>query len=210
LAIFLFLGVERIFPGHGIVTGARIAGIVIIPALYLLYVKMLWRLPLGRLGGMLCDMPDLNGRWEGTIDRKDSRGPHPHVIEIRQTLTSLHVRNFGDGSESRAGASIYHYGEDKLDCILVYAFEGQSKRKLDGKERKKGIVTYKGQTKLSLVKAFTSQPPDVRVPFKRFFIFPPSCYDLIGGYSSDRTDTDVKVTGEIKVIWKKHELKGGY
>src|SRR3984893_16162148 len=38
--------------------------------------------------------PDLQGRWEGTLENADGSNPQKFVIEVRQTLTTLRVYSF--------------------------------------------------------------------------------------------------------------------
>ncbi|OBP16826.1 hypothetical protein A5320_05500 [Rheinheimera sp. SA_1] len=57
--------------------------------LWFVYDKYLWKIPIFRVMGWLCSTPNLNGRWEGTVDRDGENTPHPFVMEISQTMTKL-------------------------------------------------------------------------------------------------------------------------
>jgi len=46
--------------------------------------------------------PDLNGRWEGMINRYGENDPHKFVIEIKQKLTSLQVFTFSKNGKSKS------------------------------------------------------------------------------------------------------------
>lgn len=211
LAIALYIVLNKLLPNEGQFWAAKLASLSIVPLLFALYVKVLWRLPIARVKGLLCDMPDLNGRWEGMIDRKDARGPHPHVIEVRQSLLTLSIRNFGDKSHSRAAsAGLYYYAEDKSDCALIYAFHGETKNRRGGGLVKKRIVGTKGETRLSLLKGENPVRRGILSTFFHSFCFSLPNYYLQGDYSSDRTDTSEKVTGEIEVVWMQRQLKGKF
>lgn len=70
--------------------------------LWFYFKNHLWRRPL--LRKYLCNnRPDLNGRWEGTVNRFDKDGPHKFVLEITQTLTDLYVDAY---SKNGKGPSI--------------------------------------------------------------------------------------------------------
>lgn len=66
------------------------------------YDRYLWRKgPIFRVLGWLSPLPDLNGRWEGTVKRHEEvdDGPgRPFVIEIQQTFTSIGFRTFSRNS----------------------------------------------------------------------------------------------------------------
>lgn len=61
---------------------------------YFYFEKIGWRQRLFRLGGWLCQTPDLRGRWEGEINRGDKRGPHKFILEIRQTLEHIQCETY--------------------------------------------------------------------------------------------------------------------
>jgi hypothetical protein len=94
LCVLLYTGIALLF---GISTSRmllKIGSIIALVGLFWIYFeKYGWRKKLFRLGGWLTDMPDLNGRWEGTVDRLGENDPHVFVLEIRQTYlrTQLHA-----------------------------------------------------------------------------------------------------------------------
>lgn len=61
----------------------------VIGLLWLVYDKSLWKMPFFRGMGWLCSTPNLNGRWEGVVDRDGENSPHPFVMEISQTMTKI-------------------------------------------------------------------------------------------------------------------------
>jgi len=66
------------------------------------YNKWGWRSRLFRLGGWLCSVPDLNGRWEGTVCRHKDDQPHPFVMEITQTFSTLSFQTFSTHSRGES------------------------------------------------------------------------------------------------------------
>lgn len=61
----------------------------VIGLIWFVYDKYLWKIPFFRVMDWLCSTPNLNGRWEGTVDRDGENSPHPFVMEISQTMTKL-------------------------------------------------------------------------------------------------------------------------
>lgn len=57
-----------------------------------------WKCNMFRIWGWLCDIPDLNGRWEGTLDRLTEDNPHQFVIEIQQTLSKIQIHSYSKNS----------------------------------------------------------------------------------------------------------------
>jgi hypothetical protein len=66
------------------------------------YNKWGWRWRILRLGGWLCAVPDLNGRWEGTVCRHKDDHPHPFVVEITQTFSTLSYQTFSTHSRGES------------------------------------------------------------------------------------------------------------
>ena len=56
-------------------------------AIYLLFVKWLWRLPF--LRGWLVPLPDLQGTWEGTLHTEEISDPIPAILVIKQTFDTI-------------------------------------------------------------------------------------------------------------------------
>lgn len=72
------------------------------------YIKVGWRWKPLRLWGWLSNVPDLAGRWEGTVCRHKNDTPHSFVIEISQTFNSISYRSFSSHSRGESiTASIF-------------------------------------------------------------------------------------------------------
>jgi SMODS-associating 2TM, beta-strand rich effector domain len=80
-----------------ILTPTAIAGGV--GSFWWLFDRYLWRWPISRKLG-ISDLPDLNGRWLGTIDRVGENNQHSIVYTIHQTYTAISI-----GAESRNATS---------------------------------------------------------------------------------------------------------
>jgi hypothetical protein len=70
----------------------------VVGAFWLYFERIGWRQRAFRLWGWLCDYPDLNGRWVGTVDRQGEGSPHAFVMEIRQTYLRITVNTFSANS----------------------------------------------------------------------------------------------------------------
>jgi hypothetical protein len=102
--------------------------------------------------------PDLQGRWEGTLENADGSNPQKFVIEVKQTLTTLRVYSFSSiGYSSSILAEIaadshedhfmlgylwqgefntsikdMHQGETFYGYAMLYLYEKESPRVLKG------------------------------------------------------------------------------
>lgn len=65
---------------------------------WIFFEKWGWKFQIFRLWGWLCDIPDLNGRWEGIVDRIGEDDPHTFAVEIRQTFTKIQLHTFSKNS----------------------------------------------------------------------------------------------------------------
>lgn len=91
-----------------------------IPPFWFYFEKIGWRQSFFRTGGWLCKTPDLRGRWEGSIDRKDERGPHKFVLEIRQTYTTLRCDTYSSRSSSHSLTGTILSDPQEEQFTLVY------------------------------------------------------------------------------------------
>src|SRR5689334_5821176 len=76
--------------------------LTVIGVFWAFYNKWGWRFRLLRLGGWLCAVPDLNGRWEGTVCRHKDDRPHRFVLEITQTFSALSYQTFSEHSRGES------------------------------------------------------------------------------------------------------------
>lgn len=74
LAVGLYSILQLAFDTPPILMPLR-AGVIVgsIGLFWLYFERIGWRQRPFRLGGWLCDYPDLNGRWEGTVERQVRR-----------------------------------------------------------------------------------------------------------------------------------------
>jgi len=98
--VLLYFGADReTLLGSAAKSGALLTLIV---GFWAFYNKWGWRLRPLRLGGWLSAVPDLNGRWEGTVCRHRDDSPHPFVMEITQTFSKLSFRTFSATSRGES------------------------------------------------------------------------------------------------------------
>ena len=122
--------------GSGLLTAifrvGSFASLLAVP-LWLLYDRVLWHIPFFRAWDYFCDVPDLRGRWHGTLDRGDARGSHPFVLEIAQTMTDIHCVTYSSRSSSRSiTAEIVSDSDPKQTLQLVYSWRAEVREDLDG------------------------------------------------------------------------------
>lgn len=107
---------------------SRIPDVVLIyGALYLVFTKWLWRLPVFR--GWLIPFPDLKGTWKGTIrttwvDPSTGTTPDaiPVVLVIRQTLSTLSCAMHTRESSSFSTAASFHVDDDSEAKLITYVY----------------------------------------------------------------------------------------
>lgn len=120
------------------------------------YDRWLWRKRL--FSGWFRKIPDLNGRWEGTVCRLKNGTPHFFALEVTQTFTTLTFKTFTDQSKGESIAAIFLQDEHgAVDEVLAYwrtttrrlddpsaedTFEGISRWALSLQENQKRIEDY--------------------------------------------------------------------
>ncbi len=132
------------------------------------YIRFGWKKRYLRLWGWLCNAPDLNGRWEGTVCRAENDNPHKFVIEIRQTFLSLSFRTF---SQNSTGESIHAniFSNDIGDAFTVIAHWRTTTRRLDNlsaddmfEGTSKWNLSFDGDRKFIRDTYFTSRHPQTK------------------------------------------------
>ena len=73
-------------------------------------------------GGWLTKIPDLRGRWEGTIDRGDVIGPHKFCIEIRQALSDIHITSYSSRGKSESISAEILTDSDQIYFTLIFSW----------------------------------------------------------------------------------------
>lgn len=96
--------------------------------LWQFYERWGWQWGLTNAFGILCKMPNLNGRWIGVIDRGDARGAHTFVVEIYQRHSTITVKTFSSSSasESITATLVTDASEDSYE--LIYTWLGSGSR----------------------------------------------------------------------------------
>jgi SMODS-associating 2TM, beta-strand rich effector domain len=99
------------------------------------YEKWGWRWQPARLFGWLCNTPNLQGRWEGTVCR-DGPGEkeHPIILEISQTFSSLKFRTFGERSSGESLSVLLISKDDQELMWEAHAVWQTKARKIGGGE----------------------------------------------------------------------------
>jgi len=68
--------------------------------------------------------PDIRGRWEGTLENADGSEPQKFVIEVKQTLTTMHVISFSTISRSASILSEIAASDNEDHFTLCYLWQG--------------------------------------------------------------------------------------
>jgi len=118
--------------------------------IWLYFQKIGWRIKFWKwLAPFLHFPPDIRGRWEGTLDRKEEGNPHKFVIEIKQTMTEIKVYTYSEKGQSES--IIDNISCDKMgdDFYLCYLWEGETANFLPKQKSESG--RFKGYTILKLI-----------------------------------------------------------
>lgn len=124
LFLVIFCGELLIFGAEWDVIGKAAAksGVIltIIGVFWGFYIKLGWRLKPLRLWGLLPNVPDLRGRWEGTVCSNNKNKPRPFVIEISQTFNSISYRTFSRNSKGESVTAAIFVDENS-QAFTVYS-----------------------------------------------------------------------------------------
>jgi predicted pore-forming effector associated with SMODS systems len=129
-SIYLFCTGES---ATAIVFSAGKTGIIFsaIGFFWFLYNHFLWRLKFFQFWGWLCNMPNLNGRWEGTVCRHKGDTPRPFVMEITQTFSDLSFRTWSAHSRGESLVASLFVEEVGGNTFLVRAIWRTTTRKIN-------------------------------------------------------------------------------
>jgi len=97
-------------------------------AFWYAYTRWLWRVRGFRMFGWLSPAPDLNGRWEGTVQRTRSDSPHEFVVEVVQSYTSLRFRTFSKDSTGQSIAVAVSKDDEANIFGVVAAWQTTTKK----------------------------------------------------------------------------------
>lgn len=107
---------------------------------WLYFDKIGWRQKALRLGGWLCDHPDLNGRWVGTVERHGGPGgSHPFVLEIVQSYHSIIVKSYSANSQATSNVVTIVTDSKRSGFGLIYTWTSRTK-KLSGEDEREDFV----------------------------------------------------------------------
>ncbi len=156
----------------------------IITIIWILYERYLWRFPFFRMMGWLCSTPDLNGRWEGTVDRHGENNPHKFILEITQTMTKLQCYTYSQNSNGESlVVKILKDGVSKKYRLLSYW-----SCKTKSKTEKSKFCTFQG---VSLIEINFEGGQKI---LKDYYF----------------TNRDPATRGDVELQWVSKELTGGF
>lgn len=99
----------------------------------------------------LHSVPDLNGRWVGTLDREDENNPHEFVLEIRQLFDRISCCTYTKNGRSESVVATLLSDGGSEPFRLLYTWFGQTTGTVNGAP---GVRTgwFHGTTILDVVK----------------------------------------------------------
>lgn len=78
------------------------------------------------LGKLLSFPPDLRGRWVGALNRDGESGSHNFVMEIKQSMTKIHVSTYSSRGESESVVDVIMTDKMGDDFFLCFLWEGKT------------------------------------------------------------------------------------
>jgi len=97
-----------------------ISAVTIVGAFWIFFEKKGWRIKLFRYGGWLSDVPILHGRWEGTVCRDEKDSPHPFVLEISQTFSTIKFNTYGKNARGESLSVTISPKDNELNNWIAY------------------------------------------------------------------------------------------
>lgn len=102
-------------------------GLIIAPisVLWILLDKYLWHTKLFQMAKKSMNIPpDLRGRWEGMLENADGSPPQKFAIEVRQTLTTIHVHSYSPIAHSASILCEIATSSQEEIFTLCYLWQG--------------------------------------------------------------------------------------
>jgi SMODS-associating 2TM, beta-strand rich effector domain len=111
--------------------------ITMVSVFWLMFDRFLWRWTFKgfKIFGYLTKVPDLNGRWEGTINREGENNPHAFVSEITQTFSKIRINTFTRRSSGHSLSAIFTTDDVGSAFYLIHVWETRG-GSLDGSPEK--------------------------------------------------------------------------
>lgn len=69
--------------------------------------------------------PDIRGRWEGSLENADGSLIQKFVIEVKQTLTTMHVHSYSSIGHSESILSEFAASHNEDSFTMCYLWQGQ-------------------------------------------------------------------------------------
>jgi len=92
--------------------------------------------------------PDLRGRWEGILENEDGSSTQKFVIEVKQTLTTIHVFSYSSLGHSVSILPEIATVENEETFTLCYLWQGESNTSIKDVHHRQ---QFQGYTILNLV-----------------------------------------------------------
>ncbi len=127
--------------------------------------------------------PDIRGRWEGELNSSQFEQPHKFVIEIKQSLTSLHVYSYSSIGHSSSILVDIASDENEDGFMLCFLWQGEVPTTLANQSINQ---KFNGYTMLKLEEAHRGK-------------------SFVGTYFTDHKPT--QTAGTIHLHWKTLERK---
>ena len=110
--------------------------------------KSLWHIPLLQSMRKSFNIPpDIRGRWEGVINSSSVKEPQKFVIEVSQSLTTLHVHAYSSIGKSKSILVEIAADDNENQFTLCFFWQGETPTNVSGKQI---IQRFNGYTLLHL------------------------------------------------------------
>ena len=127
--------------------------------------------------------PNIRGRWEGTLENADGSDTQKFVIEVRQTLTTLHVHSYSSIAHSESILSEFAASFTEDSFTLCYLWHGKMNTSIRDIHQTEQFYGY------TMLQLHERESPKV----------------LKGSYFTNRSSTQTR--GGIELMWVSYKLK---
>lgn len=127
--------------------------------------------------------PDIKGRWEGTLENADGSDIQKFVIEVRQTLTTLHVHSYSSIGHSESILSEFASTHNEDSFTMCYLWHGKINTSIKDIHQTERFYGY------TMLHLHEHESPKI----------------LKGSYFTNRLSSQTR--GGIQLIWVSKKLK---
>jgi hypothetical protein len=160
----------------------------IVTFFWIWYEKIGWKI---KKVGFKCiaNIPDLNGRYVGFVQRNTNDEPHKFVIEIVQTATNISYKTYSSSSNGESILIILKLNEDNENVINLYSYWWTQTK---NRKNQALVEKFDGFSRWQISRPNLNSKVDMRIDDSYF------------------TDRSVQTKGKVSAVWQTDKLNNNY